>query len=616
VILVAAVAAAAFPSSGAAAAAWSPCPDRPEVDCVRVTVPLDRLQPAAGSLALHVERWAARPSRGVLLLLAGGPGQSSTRAFDVGNPYWRDMFPGYTLAAFDPRGTGRSGALSCPELDPRLPPGPEPPVALCARRLGATRALYGTDATVHDLDAVRDALGAPTVALAGVSYGTRVALAYAVAYPGRTERLVLDSVVPLRAPHPFASPTLRAIPAAARALCAGGACAGVTRDLAADIATVANRLGDGSMRGTVRDTAGRARRVELWGTELLSLVIRADSEAGIRAELPAAIRDAARGRPRALLRLWHALKSTEPPPEPDVFSMGVLAAALCSDGSFPWPVGATESDRRAALGAAARALPAGALGPFGSWATAFGTAAFCLPWPEAGARTAPPPLPDVPALVFAGDVDMRTPVADARALASTLPRARFVVARGTGHAVLFSRAADCARRAIAAWLGGGAPATVCARRAAPLATVSLPLRTFAELARGRGAAGRRARTLAGVRRTVVEARAAFHVALVQSRWGAYAAPVPGLVGGSLTPTSAAGSVELRRYAFVPGLSLSGTLAVEGDPADARLVGGLRVCGARATPGVVVLDAAGRLRGVVGGRAVGAGGPVPAVPRCR
>ena len=41
------------------------------------------------------------------------------------------------------------------------------------------------------------AIGADKIVLAGVSYGTEVALAYAARYPAHVDRLVLDSIVPL-----------------------------------------------------------------------------------------------------------------------------------------------------------------------------------------------------------------------------------------------------------------------------------------------------------------------------------------------------------------------------------------------------------------------------------
>jgi pimeloyl-ACP methyl ester carboxylesterase len=607
--------AAAAPSGAAAAARVAPCVDRPEVDCASVTVPLDRSGGVPGTLSLHVERWAPRAPRGVLFLLAGGPGQASTRAFDVGSSFWQNLFPGYALVTFDPRGTGRSGALDCPELDVRLPPAVEPPVAACARRLGAARRFYATTETAHDLDAVRAAIGAPRIALAGVSYGTKVALVYAAAYPGRVERLVLDSVVPPEGPDAFALSTLRAVPAAARAMCAARACTSATADFGADVVALANRIGREPLRGTVTDAAGKPQRVELWGTDLIHLVIRADSEPGVRAELPAAVNAAVGGRPRQLLRLVQMLRTTEPPPQIDVFSPGTLAATLCADITFPWPRDAGKDARRGALDAAAAGLPPGSTGRLGTWATSFGSAGWCLDWPDAGPQPGPPPLPDVPLLALAGEVDIRTPPADARAVVGRVPSGRLLLARGVGHAVLFTSASACAGEAIGAWLAGRTPRSECPRVKPQVATVPRTPSTFTALARGSGAKGRLRRTLVAVRATLAEARAAFRIALVQSRWGAHEVTLPGVLAGRLGVPLGASRVELTGYGYAPGVSVVGGLAVVGDPVDARLSGAVRVCGRSAARGVVVLSAQGGLRGVLGGRRVGARGALPAVAAC-
>ena len=88
--------AVALPPAAQGAAHFTSCPGRPGVECARVQVPLDRSAPGASSVGLHVERWVARPSRGVLVLLAGGPGQASTRVFDVAG-----VFAGmFVLSAF------------------------------------------------------------------------------------------------------------------------------------------------------------------------------------------------------------------------------------------------------------------------------------------------------------------------------------------------------------------------------------------------------------------------------------------------------------------------------------------------------------------------------------
>jgi pimeloyl-ACP methyl ester carboxylesterase len=122
----------------------------------------------------------------------------------------------YTLVAVDGRGTGGSGPLRCPML---LPAHLEAtaPAAECAKALGPRRDFYGTADHAEDLEAVRAALGYDSVALYGVSYGTELALAYALAHPGRVDRLLLDSVSLPRAttlPHGL----LRTLARDARAL--------------------------------------------------------------------------------------------------------------------------------------------------------------------------------------------------------------------------------------------------------------------------------------------------------------------------------------------------------------------------------------------------------------
>ena len=55
---------------------------------------------------------------------------------------------------------------------------------------------YTTTVAVQDLEDVRQALGAPTFDLVGVSYGTRMAQQYAMRHPGAVRSMVLDGVVP------------------------------------------------------------------------------------------------------------------------------------------------------------------------------------------------------------------------------------------------------------------------------------------------------------------------------------------------------------------------------------------------------------------------------------
>ena len=88
-----------------------------EVECTQVPVPLDRTGAVPGSISVHVERIQSRskPSRGVLFVLSGGPGESVSAGTGV---YAEALSPALAtrdLILIDLRGTGLSGALSCPD---------------------------------------------------------------------------------------------------------------------------------------------------------------------------------------------------------------------------------------------------------------------------------------------------------------------------------------------------------------------------------------------------------------------------------------------------------------------------------------------------------------------
>src|SRR5207248_1556824 len=64
---------------------FAPC-GKGLVECATVAVPLDRTGATPGTVSLYVERLAPLGTpRGVMFLVAGGPGQASARAFDLAN---------------------------------------------------------------------------------------------------------------------------------------------------------------------------------------------------------------------------------------------------------------------------------------------------------------------------------------------------------------------------------------------------------------------------------------------------------------------------------------------------------------------------------------------------
>jgi hypothetical protein len=128
--------------------------------CTQVVVPLDRTGAVPGSITLHVEELPASGTpKGVMFLVAGGPGQGSAYSFGLGDPTadanYSFMFPGYTLVAYDDRGTGNSGLIDCPGLQVALSTAAEIAGAGACGWGSACRAFYSTAQHAADLDAVR-----------------------------------------------------------------------------------------------------------------------------------------------------------------------------------------------------------------------------------------------------------------------------------------------------------------------------------------------------------------------------------------------------------------------------------------------------------------------------
>ena len=588
VVVTAAIAAAA-PGGAAAALRFQPCPDADGVDCATLQVPLDRAGRVPGAVSLFIRRVEARPSRGTAILLAGGPGQPSAGLFleaDADEVGIDALFPGYTLIAFDMRGTGRSGALRCPQLQAaalQLELARAAGAAReCADRLGPARAYYTTRAAADDIDAVRAELGVQRVALYGTSYGTKLALSYALTYPAGVERLLLDSVAPVAFPDPFSRSTIAAIPSVLSSICAGTLCRRATGNATADFAAVANRLAS-------------APRGRLTATGLLSLLYLVDVDPFTQSALPAAVRAAAAGDWAPLERLQAVLsRPAAGAVDPTLFSTGLLVSTLCEDGAFPWARTSAVADREAAWRAAAAGIAPAAFAPLGPWAaTTNPFVRLCLEWPQApdapvlGAG----PLPDVPVLAVGGDLDLRTPVAETAAAAASFPRGSLLVVPGAGHSALAY--SGCAQRQVVRWLDGAAP-NRCPRvapliRPAPRAPVSL-----AAMAAAPGVRGKRGRTLTAVAGTLADA-----LAIVRHAWGRGEAPIRGLRGGRLVPSS--GGVVLERYSYVPGVWLSGRLAYAaiGEVGPMRLDGRVTVGGPAASRGTLLAQI--RLSGTLDGR---------------
>jgi pimeloyl-ACP methyl ester carboxylesterase len=596
VLAAAAAVALSLAASGLAAGAASQdfCGQADGLVCSQVVVPLDRTGAVPGTVTLHVEMLpAGGVARGTIFLIAGGPGQGSAHVFGLGSPradqLFRYLFPGYDLVAYDDRGTGASGLIDCPDLQSALTEAAnQAAIATCGASLGAAANFYSTATHAEDLEAVRQSLGLDKVALYGVSYGTKLALAYALAHPDHVARLALTSVLPPELPDPYEANVLRQLPATLRTLCAAG-CNGTT--LVSDLVTVANRLGAKPVTGNAISPAGRTVQKTVGGTDLLSIVLSADLNPGEAAELPGVLHAARGGDYQPLLRLAVLNDLSNLDPAIDL-SAGLNAATVCHDGQFPWQAATPPDQRLAALEAAASALPAGTLGPFGPWAGRFGSADFCLRWPGStgDAPLGAGPLPDVPMLAISGGFDMRTPTADARSVVARFPHGQLLVVPGVGHDAVDADLSGCAAAQVHAWMLDQAVAQTCPRvkpDVMPVPTLPAPGR-----ARPRTVLSPRA-TLGVVHQTIADALALAELGLPGS--------VPGLYGGKVTVSL--GKVALASFSDSRGVTVSGTLRLKAVGPPLLFQGAVTVNGAAAARGVLGLTGA-SLRGTLGGRPVG------------
>src|SRR3954451_9334200 len=182
----------------ASARAAVPCPR-----CASVTVPLDRTDPSAGTIdvayALVPRTDTSRPPTSTIVTNIGGPGQSTIASAGLYTTALAPLRTRRDLLLIDPRGTGRSGALTCPSLAAHDPASLEYADIqnICAGDLGPRARFYGSASVADDFDAVRSALHIDRVDLWGDSYGTFLMPVVAARHPDHVRSIVLDAANPL-----------------------------------------------------------------------------------------------------------------------------------------------------------------------------------------------------------------------------------------------------------------------------------------------------------------------------------------------------------------------------------------------------------------------------------
>jgi pimeloyl-ACP methyl ester carboxylesterase len=621
-------------SAPAAPLEFDPCHGTPDYECAALDVPLDPVGGSPGGLRLHVRRLVeTREAEEVLVALAGGPGQSSTRFIEDFADVLAEGLENRQLVVLDQRGTGDSGALECRALERAPAAGPVealvPRVGRCGEQLGERRRFFTTTEVVEDLEALRSGLEVERISIFGISYGSYVAQRYARRHPTRVDRLVLDSPVSQDQGGPFDLSSYEAVARVLRGLCSSGRCRTVTPGPVADLRSLVRRLARRPLRARVFDSGGRARTLSLTSqAELFDLLVSSDFSQVLRAAFPAAMRSAVRGDGAPLMRLLALDRGSADPREfdeqnedPREFSNALFFATTCQEKPLPWGGPDAPLAERAARRAAALAgLPADVFAPFGRGAadsSQLGTA-LCERWPPTAVAPVPDPGPiDAPALILSGLADLRTPTAEARRTATLISDPSLVAVPGAPHSLVSSRL-RCVATALTRFFTDSAVGNPCAGavpRRLNSAPAPLAPRRLGDIRSGR---------LRGAGARVVAA------ALATLRDGARVAAMQGLIdrpfafgglrAGAICVRPGAADASGRRSlvmaldgaAYVPGIELSGRAVVRGTSlvrmhlsAAGRARGSMRLRGTRV---------GGRLAGRAVAVRVRAGGlAVPSVP---
>ncbi|WP_066367700.1 alpha/beta hydrolase [Herbidospora mongoliensis] len=451
-----ATAAPAMTASAATVAGLQPCKDleaMPTARCGVLTLPLDRRNPAKGTtpvaFALIPHTDTSKPGLGTIVPNPGGPGDS---AIDLAGALFADGFASLSdrrdLLLIDPRGVGRSGAITCPALagPDRAFVGLERQRAMigeCGEQLGERVGDYGTAAFADDIDAVRARLGVDRLDLVGVSYGTYLMPVYAQRHPTRVRTISLAGAYAVNT-NPIGTGDVAAFRRAVRLVCQRTEkCSGTT--VLNDIAALAKRLRANPAQVDVT-YAGTTHNVVLdeWRMTSTAAGVYA-SEADIDTAL--ALASAAAAARRGNLEPFRELVRDDLTTTAEAFTKGselysdtLSWAATCHDYPRDFDYADSLSTRRADYDRVQSRLSAKDFAPFSpkAWVTRadYDTAA-CLNWPNDPTAKSPLPrgakLPNVPVLVLSGDLDANTTSLAGRQAAAQFPRATFKEYKNVGH---------------------------------------------------------------------------------------------------------------------------------------------------------------------------------------
>ena len=195
---------------------FEPCEGTTLLDCGSFEVPLIHGSTDNRRLRINVARLPGTGSgpHEPLLINAGGPGSGievlqDLAAFNLLPDSIREQFD---VFSFDQRGVANPLRLDCdlPGNVDAAYPGDQNDVQMlvndtiiladaCLAEFADQLQWVGSNSVVQDMEILRVKLGAPTLNIIGVSFGTRITALYLERFPNTSGRIILDASLPPRA---------------------------------------------------------------------------------------------------------------------------------------------------------------------------------------------------------------------------------------------------------------------------------------------------------------------------------------------------------------------------------------------------------------------------------
>jgi pimeloyl-ACP methyl ester carboxylesterase len=472
--------------------------------CGSIARPIDPSGVTPGTISVGFEYYPrsdlSHARLGTILPQEGGPGYSSTGTRDFYLAIFDALRDRRDVLIVDKRGTGLSGPIDCADLQTGSTD--LDAVAACAKQLGATAWLYGTDFAANDIIAVMDALDIDDADFYGDSYGTFVGQVLAGLYPHRLRSIILDSAYPVRPPDPWFATDWAAAWSGIDTSCARSpSCGALGGTATSRMQRIIDAIRTHPIQGDAPDGNGDLQPTIVDTASLIYLIDAAGYGPPVYRDLDAAARAWLDSQdPLPLLRLV-AEENTVSVDAPADFSYGLYEAVTCTDYPLLYDLTMPRAVRNREYAAALQDAREHRPNLFAPFSVDEGVDSLvyitpldsCLPWPTPPKNLAPgapgaplPPgvhFPAVPTLILSGDLDSITSVIDANETTDQFPNAVHVVVPNLGHVVADGDEIGCTLGIVHRFVKNLAPGnTNCVQKVRPVRTVPRFARTANELA--------------------------------------------------------------------------------------------------------------------------------------